>query len=99
PPSPPPPPSDLDDHLEPIDLLLVLHDLVLQPRRLRLEVPPDAADEDDEAGEQDAEEDAEVEGRDLERESLLHSRRGEVDLDHAGLSPGRRIPSPTATAR
>src|SRR5262245_20122560 len=87
-----------DDELEPVDLLLVLRDLVLQAHGLRLEEPPDAAREDDEGPEQDAEQDAEVEGGDLEREPLLLPRWREVDLDHAGLSPGRRMPSPTATA-
>src|SRR4030095_1609473 len=87
-----------DDQLEPIDLLLVLDDLVLEACGLRLEEPPNATHEHDEGREQDAEEDAEVEAGDLEREPLLRPRRREVDLDHAGLSPGRRMPSPTATA-
>ena len=44
-----------------------------------LEEPPDAADEHHQGREENAEEDAQVEGRNLEGVALLYSGRGEIE--------------------
>src|SRR5262249_15061351 len=69
------------------------------------EEQPVHADPDHQGEVHDAEEHAEIEGRQAQLDALEAGLApagppgGEVDPDHYGLSPGRRSASPTATAR
>src|SRR5207245_3161430 len=81
-------------------LLPVLRHLAPQPAHGGGDHPPAAAHDQHEEGGRDTEGDSEVEAGELESgPSLLDGGRREVDPDHADLSPGRRRPRPTATAR
>src|SRR2546425_8484395 len=91
--------------LERVGLLgraLVLRD---EPRRVGDETPPRVADAEDRDDVEHGEEHAEPDGQGRQREAWTTAParfdRREVDPDHfpCSLSPDRRRPSPTATAR
>src|SRR5713101_8725961 len=89
-----------DEPLEAVGFLPVLHDLAIQPADVGGDHPPPAAHDQHEEGGRRPEGDAEIEAGELKSgPRLLGGGRSEVDPDHADLSPGRRRPSPTATAR